>query len=169
MAWPTALTPAGVKGLVKAVRVPTRLLRQLLSGAGGLCRSFELGPLGNDHASKEVGSKMAEGEGAAGRQIQGISTSEDRQLTAPYSISEIRASGLGWFRACECARIRVGPPFFPTGFRSGINFFLLFILSSFYFLTICANFHFHLNIPDKILMPLPKLRLFVKFSGLETV
>ena len=110
-AWPTAPTPAGVKGLAKAVRVPTRSRRQLLSGAGGLCHSFELGPLGNDHASKEVGSKMAEGAGAAGLQIQGRSMPEYCQLTAPYSIYGIRASGLGWLRACECARMRVGPPF----------------------------------------------------------
>ena len=32
------------------------------------------------------------------------------QLTAPYSISVPRASGLGRSRMCEIERVRVGPP-----------------------------------------------------------
>ena len=63
------------------------------SGAGGLCRSFEVEPLGhNPVASKGVGSKMVEEAGASGQQIQGRETPGDRQLTPPSSISGLKAS-----------------------------------------------------------------------------
>ena len=46
---------------------------------GGLCHNFELEPLGHDLAvSKGVGSKMAEGAGAAGSQSSGAVCAADR-------------------------------------------------------------------------------------------
>ena len=105
-AQPAAPSMVGGKGLEKAVRVQTRSRLRTSSGAAGIRRIFKLGPLGRDHtASKEVGSKMAEGAGSAGCQSQGQATTEDRRLTAPSSISVLRASGLGRLRACECARV----------------------------------------------------------------
>ena len=95
--------------MAKAVRLRTRSCRHTFSGAGGLWHSFELGMIGRDQAySKEVGSRMAEGAGAVGRQSRGRAMPEGRRLTAPSSISGIRASGLGRL----CARVRVAPPFY---------------------------------------------------------
>ena len=105
LAQPGVPATAGGKGLAKSGRVQTRSHCRPSSGAGGLCRSLELGSIGYDHAiSKEVGSKMAKGAGAAGRQSRGRSMPEVRWLTAPSSISGIMASVLGRLRTCECAR-----------------------------------------------------------------
>ena len=89
-----------------------RLRRRPSSGVGVLCRNFELEPLGHDPAtSKGVGSKMAEEVGASGHQIRGRATPQVLLVTAPSSISGLKASGLGRLRTCACARVRVGPPF----------------------------------------------------------
>ena len=102
---PTAPIPVGARGLVKAVGSQTRSRRRPSAGAGGLCRSFELEPLGHGHAiSKGVGSKMAERAVTDGRQSRGQTTPEDHRLTAPSSIYGLKASGLGRLCACECAR-----------------------------------------------------------------
>ena len=102
--WPTVPMPEGVKGLSQAVKITMRSHRRPSSGTGSLCHSFELGPLDHDHAtSKEVGSKMVEGAGAAVQKIRGKATPKDRRLTVPSSIFGIRASGIGRLRACECA------------------------------------------------------------------
>ena len=68
---------------------------------GGLCRNFELEPLGHNlAASKGVGSNMAEVEGAASCQSQGQATPEGSRLTVPSSVSVIEASGLERLRVC---------------------------------------------------------------------
>ena len=68
---------------------------------GGLCRNFELEPLGHDlSASKGVGSNMAEGAVAAGRQSRGQDTPVGSRLTVPSSVSAIEASGLETLHVC---------------------------------------------------------------------